>query len=207
MSFLAVLVEKSMGFESWFTWWFSHQGSPSISPKRAPTVWMVEDACHHAYDSGWFAGEIEVGCFNGEARKHCPLEVRIHRGASENRGPPKIATVFFRFPFKYQLKECPKSILRSFHRSTSGITLRKAPWVDTMFRCRRHGEHWFHWRYECLARFWLDRSTSKMSRGYLFSQNNEHTSKREVSWYQPAMIEHGSFAHQVYFVMSADHLF
>lgn len=41
----------------------------------------------------------------------------------------------------------------------------------------------------------------------IFPENNEHTSKREVSRYQPAMIEHGSFAHQVYFVMSANHLF
>ena len=33
-----------MGFDSWFTWWFSliHQGNPSISPKRTPMLLGLE---------------------------------------------------------------------------------------------------------------------------------------------------------------------
>ena len=42
---MVVLLEKNMGFDSWFTWWFLliYQGNPSISPKtpmvRARTGW------------------------------------------------------------------------------------------------------------------------------------------------------------------------
>ena len=34
--FMVVLVEESMGFHSWLTWWFNHLPDPSIYPKTNP---------------------------------------------------------------------------------------------------------------------------------------------------------------------------
>ena len=52
---MVVLLEKTMGFDSWFAWWSNHLG-PSISPKRTPMTKLLQFASANGAKSsvsGW----------------------------------------------------------------------------------------------------------------------------------------------------------